>query len=111
MRQRARMIALLSLLVFLVWVVTPVGAADGTKTLKAIFRNLQIVVNGKTLISDKEPFIVDGVTYVPIRLVSEATGATVDWDGAQGRVIITTKATMDQAQIDKIKQESYQQGY
>lgn len=111
MRQKARIVALLCTLAFLLWVVSPVGAADGAKTLKAVFRNIQIVVNGKTLISDKEPFIVDGTTYVPIRLVSEATGATVDWDGAQGRVIITTKATMDQAQIDKIKQESYQQGY
>lgn len=111
MRGKARIAALLTLLVFLLGAVAPVVAADGTKTLKALFRNLQIVVDGKTLISDKEPFIVDGTTYVPIRLVSEATGATVDWDGTLGRVIITTKASVDPAELERIKQESYQAGY
>jgi hypothetical protein len=27
------------------------------------------------------PFIIDGLTYVPIRLLAEYFGYTVEWDG------------------------------
>lgn len=35
------------------------------------------------------PFIVEGRTLVPVRAVSEALGATVDWDGELRKVTIT----------------------
>jgi phosphate transport system substrate-binding protein len=37
--------------------------------------------------------IVDGHTVVPLRFVSEAFGAQVDWDGALGQVIINSAVT------------------
>jgi len=110
LQKKARFLALAVAAIFLLGTIMPVGAADGTKALTAIFRNLKIVVNGSTLISDKEPFIVDGTTYVPIRLVAEATGATVDWDAAGGRVVITTKASTDPAELQKKYQEGYEAG-
>lgn len=110
LHKKARIVALAVAVIFLLGTIMPVGAADGTKALMAVFRNLKIVVNGSTLISDKEPFIVDGTTYVPIRLVAEATGATVEWDGAQGRVVITTAPSVDSAELQKKYQEGYEAG-
>jgi len=41
---------------------------------------IEVVVNGKKLIFDNQPQIVDGRTLIPIRAVSEALGANVEWD-------------------------------
>lgn len=40
---------------------------------------VDIYVNGRII--DKQGYIDNGTTYVPIRAVSENLGATVDWDG------------------------------
>lgn len=110
MQKKARIIALAVAVIFLMGSVMPVVAADGTQALKAIFRNIKIVVNGNTLISDKEPFIVDGTTYVPLRLVAEAIGGDVQWDGVNNKVVITVKPSVDPAELQKRYQEGYDAG-
>ena len=39
----------------------------------------EIEVNGKTISLDAPPSIVDDRTFVPLRFVSEALGASVQW--------------------------------
>ncbi len=39
-------------------------------------------INGKTVTLDAPAFIESGRTYLPVRVVAEAMGATVAWDGA-----------------------------
>lgn len=48
---------------------------------------VSVVVDGKTL--DTEAVIIDGRTLVPVRALSEALNATVDWDEATQRVTLT----------------------
>jgi len=50
----------------------------------------QATVNGQTETIDVAPFIVGASTYVPLRFISQALGATVDWDGTNQVVEITT---------------------
>ena len=40
-----------------------------------------VKVNGKVVIMSVKPFIIDGRTVVPLRFISEALGATVEWIG------------------------------
>jgi len=77
------------------------------RSLSAIFRNIKLVVNGETVATSQEPFIVEGSTYVPLRLVSQALGAVVNWDsasnvitinGASGSEIAKLKAKLEQAE-------------
>jgi flagellar biosynthesis/type III secretory pathway protein FliH len=110
LQKKARIIALAVAVIFLLGSVMPVVAAEGTQALKAIFRNIKIVVNGNVLVSDKEPFIVDGTTYVPLRLVGEAIGGDVQWDGVNNRVVITAKPSVDPAELQKRYQEGYDAG-
>ena len=35
-----------------------------------------------------EPFIIDGVTYLPLRAVANALGVAVDWDGSTNTVLL-----------------------
>lgn len=51
---------------------------------------ITIYVNGKEVKSDVPAYINQGRTMVPIRFVSEALGAKVDWDAKTRSVIITT---------------------
>jgi len=46
------------------------------------------VINGKTVELAAPPRIMDGSVYVPLRLVGEATGRTVNWDGATRTITI-----------------------
>jgi len=51
--------------------------------------NIGIYVNGKKINADKA-FVMDGVTMVPLRLISEALGMSVKWDGDTRSVIINS---------------------
>lgn len=106
MTKKVKIIALLTTFIFLLGAMMPAGAFDGFKTLKAQYKNYKLVVDGSQLITQDEPFIVDGRTYVPVRIIAEATGANVDWDGANGRVLITT----NKAQADQRYQDGYAAG-
>ncbi len=50
--------------------------------------NIDIYVDGTIIETDQEPYIRDDRTLVPIRFVTEALGADVDWDGANREVTI-----------------------
>lgn len=56
------------------------------------FNNIKIIVDGKAIETDKEPFIYDGTTYLPVRAVGEAIGKEVSWDGNTNTVILGGKA-------------------
>lgn len=44
-------------------------------------RQLRVYLDGRVLHFDVVPVVVKGSTYVPLRAVFEAHGATVEWDG------------------------------
>ncbi|MCE5224028.1 hypothetical protein LLG10_07600 [bacterium] len=52
----------------------------GSKTVELWIGKLEAKVNGKTVKLDVPPMIKKGRTFVPIRFVSEALGAKVDWN-------------------------------
>lgn len=55
-------------------------ATNGLKSIDVMYNNIKIAVDGKEVKTDSEPFIYEGRTYVPIRVVSEALGADIDWN-------------------------------
>ena len=46
-------------------------------------------INGKTVTLDAPAFIENSRTYLPVRVVAEAMGATVAWDGATSTATLT----------------------
>ncbi len=61
---------------------------DGTHILLYI-DNLVAYKNGEAKILETAPFIKDSRTFVPLRFVSEGSGAGVDWDGDTYTVTVT----------------------
>ena len=95
-------VALLTVVLVLSFAVGAMGAKT-TKQLTAIFRNIELVVNGQLLQTKEEPFIINGRTYVPLRVISEALEAWVDWDEANSSITIKTSSTSDEAEALKIQ--------
>lgn len=54
---------------------------------------LSLKIDGKTITSETKPFIEDGNTLVPIRLISENLDCKVDWDANTKTVTITKGST------------------
>ena len=76
------LVTILSVLIFTIISAGAYGAVKSlTKNIKATYRNIQIYAYGKKLSNGVEPFILteQGVTMVPLRLVSEALGQKVIW--------------------------------
>lgn len=53
------------------------------------YNNIKVMVDGKELKTDKEPFTYDGTTYLPVRAVAEAVGKEVKWDSKTKTVTLT----------------------
>lgn len=52
-----------------------------------------IIVNGQTIAIDTAAVVVNGRTYLPIRCVLEAVGASVSWNGIAKTVTVTRGET------------------
>ncbi len=66
-------------------------AANAVLNLKATYRNIRVFRNGVQASFSKEPFIVDGTTYVPLRDMSEILDKVVTWDNATSTISIQDK--------------------
>lgn len=74
------------------WVATLLIVAGALTSTALVFAEDQIklLVNGKNLTGEVPPQIINGVTMVPIRMISEALGAEVYWDRRSLTVHIDT---------------------
>ncbi len=75
----------------------PAIAAGGTVTWDSVFVGAKIVIDGETLqpkdVNGKpvDAVIYKGTTYVPVRSVANAFGASVDWDQSTRTVYLKTE--------------------
>lgn len=72
--------------------VIPAAATTGWVTKNLRYDNVKVTLNGKVLDlqGDREPFAINGTTFLPVRAVSEALGVVVNWDDQTKTVILTT---------------------
>ncbi len=67
--------------------VTPAPAKDKTeKTAKEKQGVVTVKINGKIMIADQKPIIINGRTVVPLRSIFEALGADIKWDNIKQTV-------------------------
>jgi len=66
----------------------------------------KVLVNGSEVISPDVPaHIADGRTLVPLRFVTEALGASVEWDEPNYTVVVTSPSKDSAAEIESLKAE------
>jgi hypothetical protein len=67
-----------------------INATGGRHTISLKIGSPAATVDGQQQTIDVAPFIVGASTYVPLRFVSQALGATVNYDGGNNVVAIAT---------------------
>jgi hypothetical protein len=67
-----------------------INATGNGRDIALQIGSTQATVNGQPQTLDVAPFIVGASTFVPLRFVSEALGASVNWDETQRLVAIET---------------------
>ncbi len=85
-----------SLLVFLLAAALLVGGLPRG----AMASQVQLVIDGQRLEASPPPLIADGRTLVPVRIVSETLGATVDWHGQSRTVTVNRGERAVRLRID-----------
>lgn len=58
-----------------------------------VYRDIVIIADGKIVKMENEPFIINGITYVPIREYAENLGQEVAWEDDTSTVIIGERLT------------------
>ncbi len=67
-----------------------VTATRGNKAIKLTVNSTEAIVNGKTNILNEAPYVNENqTTMVPLRFISEALGADVEWNGTERVITIT----------------------
>lgn len=98
--QRAKDVLTGALIAALVVGTVPTAFAKVSNvSIPVSYNNIKIVVDGKQLQTDKEPFIYEGTTYLPVRAVGEAVGKTVSWDGSTNTVTLGTTAQAEETPV------------
>ncbi|MGE7690623.1 copper amine oxidase N-terminal domain-containing protein [Lysinibacillus sp. NPDC097214] len=72
-----------------------ITAVRGTKKIGLVIGSKTATVNGQKIALDVAPQIINGRTLVPLRFISEALGAKVDWNNQTKTVYITTYVGAD----------------
>lgn len=67
-----------------------INATGRNRTVSLHIGSNQATVDGQPQTLDVAPFIVGASTYVPLRFIGQALGATVDWDNNNQIVALTT---------------------
>jgi hypothetical protein len=84
-----------------------ITATKGNNTLKMWVNKQEYLLNGKEKTMASVPVILDGSTYVPVRLVTESFGIGINWDAKTRTVKITDKSiTQLSADIPVITSET-----
>ena len=65
-----------------------INATGNGRTISLTIGSTQATVGGQPTLMDVAPFIVGATTYVPLRFISQALGASVNWDDSTSTVTI-----------------------
>lgn len=82
--------------------VIPSGASAevATKNLQAKYNNIKVLYNGYQVATPVEPFIVNGTTYIPLRMMAGVFNKDITWDGTNYTINVLDKPdTGAQAQL------------
>ena len=75
-------------------------AKTGIFNLQANYNNIKITLDGNPVNTSNEPFIYNGVTYLPVRDVSEAVGLDVEWDSNSKTVKLSSKTNISTNNVE-----------
>lgn len=90
MKNKGSFLAGMVTMLLIVALAVPAMASSGFVSKNLYYNNITVTLDGKPLVlqGDREPFVINGTTFLPVRAISETLGLDVDWDGASSTVIL-----------------------
>lgn len=98
-KKRLLMILITTLIITIGSVVLVYAAPAAKFTKVDAYQGVKIVYNGNELTGANQPYIINNVTYVPLRLVMENFGKIVGWDAVNYKVIIQDNSSSNTVQL------------
>lgn len=68
------------------------NAQVATKNVQAKYNNIKVLYNGQAVNTDIEPFIINGTTYIPLRMMAGVFNKDIAWNGTNYTISVTDKA-------------------
>ncbi|WP_018758013.1 stalk domain-containing protein [Paenibacillus terrigena] len=65
--------------------------ADPAVSIRIDFRSGEVTKNGEKVTLLNKPFVLQSTAYLPLRFISEALGAKVEWNQEVGKIVISMK--------------------
>lgn len=90
-----------AVLIILIAAINPACAASNVKTVQA-YQGVKIIYNGQELADTSPSYIINGTTYIPLRILMTSFGKGVQWDGTNSKVIISDVASATGSAGDQI---------
>jgi len=90
-RKKSALLALVVVLIFVFSILSITYADNIAQTIQA-YTGVKIIYNNQELVDEKTPYIINGSTYVPLRMLMENFDKTVNFEPSTNRVIINDKA-------------------
>ncbi|WP_289137601.1 copper amine oxidase N-terminal domain-containing protein [uncultured Brevibacillus sp.] len=76
---------------------TSSSASVATKNLQAKYNNIKVLYNGAAVPTTVEPFIVNGTTYIPLRMMAGVFNKDITWDGTTYTINVKDQADSQHA--------------
>lgn len=73
---------------------TIIPAKYKAKKIEITISNPNVLVDDSFKVSDVDPVVIDDRTMIPVRLLSEALGASVEWIGEEQSVIVRSEEAL-----------------
>lgn len=70
------------------------AAYQNGQTIQA-YRGVKIVYNGQELTDTSQPYIINNITYIPLRMLMNSFGKNITWDPVNYKVSITHDTVTD----------------
>ena len=100
--RKKRTITFLAVVCILLIAMQSIGFAAETKfkkSLEAWYNAAAVIVNGQEMTSDVKPFIVDGTTYVPLRMMANIFNKDIQWDPVLSKAVVSDKYDPDRKSV------------
>lgn len=68
-------------IIFILAILVTMTVSQSFATVTTAINDINVEINGKNIIFDVPPKIIGGRTMVPVKVIFEELGATVNWDG------------------------------
>ncbi len=102
--KKGRKIIWMLALIFIIGMAPNVSASSILEYVQA-YRGVRIFYNGQELTDEKQPYVINDTTYVPLRMLMENIGCNVYWDAVNYRVVVTDNSAARDSEIAALKSE------